>query len=91
MWDALTTARGKPGSPLKILLIGTLAPALSGWWAALIEDGLKEAPMSSPFAATPSGGTNGLKSVAAIRSSRRSRTAARCSRRNARKPSATAG
>ena len=39
MWDALTTARGKPGSPLKILLIGTLAPALSGWWSDLIEDG----------------------------------------------------
>ena len=26
VWDALTTARGKPGSPLKILLVGTLAP-----------------------------------------------------------------
>ena len=39
MWDALTTARGKPGSPLKILLIGTLAPALSGWWHDLIADG----------------------------------------------------
>ena len=39
MWDALATARGKPGSPLKILLIGTLAPALSGWWHDLIEDG----------------------------------------------------
>ena len=39
MWDALTTARGKPGSPLKILLIGTLAPALTGWWHDLIEDG----------------------------------------------------
>ena len=39
MWDALATARGKPGSPLKILLIGTLAPAISGWWHDLIEDG----------------------------------------------------
>ena len=39
MWDALTTARGKPGSPLKILLIGTLAPATAGWWHDLIEDG----------------------------------------------------
>ena len=39
MWDALATARGKPGSPLKILLIGTLAPAVSGWWHDLIEDG----------------------------------------------------
>ena len=39
MWDALTTARGKPGSPLKILLVGTLAPATGGWWADLITDG----------------------------------------------------
>ena len=39
MWDALATARGKPGSPLKILLIGTLAPALAGWWHDMIEDG----------------------------------------------------
>ena len=39
MWDALTTARGKPGSPLKIVLIGTLAPSLTGWWHDLISDG----------------------------------------------------
>ena len=26
VWDALTTARGKPESPLKILIVGTLAP-----------------------------------------------------------------
>ena len=39
MWDAITTARGKPNSPLKILLIGTLAPALTGWWADLVESG----------------------------------------------------
>ena len=39
MWDALATARGKPGSPLKILLIGTLAPALAGWWHDLVSDG----------------------------------------------------
>ena len=39
MWDALTTARGKPGSPLRILAIGTLAPALAGWWHDLIADG----------------------------------------------------
>ena len=39
MWDALATARGKPGSPIKILLIGTLAPATGGWWHDLIADG----------------------------------------------------
>ena len=26
MWDALRGALGKPGSPLKIIIIGTLAP-----------------------------------------------------------------
>ena len=41
IWDALTTARGKPGSPLKIVVIGTLAPALSGWWHDLVEDGTR--------------------------------------------------
>jgi len=37
--DAIETAKGKPGSPLKALYIGTLAPARSGWWHDLIEDG----------------------------------------------------
>lgn len=39
MWDALSTAQGKPDSPLKVLLIGTLAPATGGWWHELIADG----------------------------------------------------
>ena len=42
MWDALTGAQGKPGSPLKILIIGTLAPAATGsghWWWDLVHDG----------------------------------------------------
>ena len=30
IWSALTTARGKPDSPLKILIVGTLAPAATG-------------------------------------------------------------
>ena len=30
--DAIETAKGKPGSPLKVVYIGTLAPATSGWW-----------------------------------------------------------
>ena len=37
--DAVLTAQGKPGSPLRIIFIGTLAPALSGWWHDLIDDG----------------------------------------------------
>ena len=42
MWDALTGAQGKPGSPLKIVIIGTLAPfgTNSGhWWWDLVHDG----------------------------------------------------
>ena len=37
--DALETAKGKPGSPLKVLYIGTLAPSISGWWHDLVADG----------------------------------------------------
>ena len=37
--DAIETAKGKPGSPLRAVYIGTLAPATSGWWHDLIEDG----------------------------------------------------
>lgn len=37
--DAITTAMGKPGSPLRALYIGTLAPATGGWWHDLVDDG----------------------------------------------------
>ena len=37
--DAISTAAGKPGSPLKALYIGTLAPSLSGWWHDMIAAG----------------------------------------------------
>ena len=39
MFDALQTALGKPGSPMKILYVGTLAPSQSGWWHDLIDGG----------------------------------------------------
>ena len=39
MWDAITTAQGKPGSPLKVIAIGTVAPAMFGWWPELVKDG----------------------------------------------------
>ena len=39
MFDALSTAIGKPMSPLKVILIGTLAPSTSGWWPDLIKKG----------------------------------------------------
>ena len=32
LFDAIETAKGKPGSPLRSLYIGTLAPSMSGWW-----------------------------------------------------------
>ena len=37
--DAIETAKGKPGSPLRAVYIGTLAPALSGWWHELVSGG----------------------------------------------------
>ena len=37
--DAIETAKGKPNSPLRALYIGTLAPAVAGWWHGLIDDG----------------------------------------------------
>ncbi len=37
--DALMTAQGKPGSPLRAVFLGTLAPAKRGWWHDLIADG----------------------------------------------------
>ena len=39
LWDAVSTSQGKPGSPLTAILIGTLAPAESGWWHEMIEQG----------------------------------------------------
>ena len=41
MHDAIETAKGKPGSPLRALYLGTLAPALSGWWHDLVDDGTR--------------------------------------------------
>ena len=37
--DAIETAKGKPGSPLRALYIGTLAPAVAGWWHDLVDAG----------------------------------------------------
>ena len=40
LWDAVRTAQGKVGSPLKAILTGTLAPAApDSWWPALVEAG----------------------------------------------------
>ena len=39
MWDAIRTAQGKPESPLRAILIGTLAPSTGGWWHDLVSAG----------------------------------------------------
>ena len=39
--DAIETAKGKPGSPLRAVYIGTLAPATSGWWHDLVAGGTR--------------------------------------------------
>lgn len=40
LWDAVRTAQGKVGSPLKAILTGTIAPAAPGsWWPDLVERG----------------------------------------------------
>ena len=39
MHDAIQTAIGKPGSPLKTIYIGTLAPSKGGWWPELVAEG----------------------------------------------------
>lgn len=41
MHDAIQTAQGKPGSKMRVVYIGTLAPALSGWWHDMIADGTR--------------------------------------------------
>ena len=40
MSDAITTALGKPNSRMKVIYIGTLAPATGGWWHDLIKAGI---------------------------------------------------
>ena len=39
MWDAMSTAQGKPESRLRLLFTGTLAPSTAGWWTELIDQG----------------------------------------------------
>ena len=41
MWEAINKARGKPGSSVKLLLIGTRAPALGRWWVDMLDRGTR--------------------------------------------------
>ena len=43
MNDAIITAMGKPGSPMRAVFIGTLAPAVDGWWHDLVKAGSTDA------------------------------------------------
>ena len=37
--DAVFSSQGKPNSTLRVILIGTLAPAVGGWWHDLVKAG----------------------------------------------------
>lgn len=39
MADAILTSQGKPNSPMRVIFIGTLAPATGGWWHDLVAAG----------------------------------------------------
>ena len=40
LWTSITGAQGKPGSRLKIIITGTIAPGVPGyWWEKLVERG----------------------------------------------------
>ena len=39
MYAAIRTAQGKPGSPLRAVFVGTLAPTVRGWWPELVRGG----------------------------------------------------
>ena len=55
LWNAIATAQGKPGSPLKALLIGTLAPlGLPGhWWHDLVSKGSRGSVYVQALAGDP--------------------------------------
>ena len=39
MYESLLTAQGKPDSDLRLIFIGTIAPAQRGWWPDLVKSG----------------------------------------------------
>ena len=53
MHDAIQTAMGKPGSALRVIYIGTIAPARGGWWPEMIEDGSHGSTYVQALAANP--------------------------------------
>ena len=56
MADALFGALGKVGSPLKLVMVGTLAPMAAGpghWWYDLIEAGTVDTTHVTAFPGRP--------------------------------------
>ena len=53
MADALDTALGKPDATMRVIYIGTLAPATGGWWHDLVHDGSHAATFVMGLQADP--------------------------------------
>ena len=53
MSDAIETALGKPGSKMRAIYIGTLAPSNGGWWHDLVEGGSKGSTYVQALQANP--------------------------------------
>ena len=54
MVDAIQTAQGKPDSPLRAVLIGTVAPSVRGWWPEMIAAGSRGSVHVTALQADPS-------------------------------------
>ena len=71
MADALFGALGKVGSPLKLVMVGTLAPMAAGpghWWYDLIEAGTVDTTHVTAFPGRPCEvGVSGWRSGASTR------------------------
>ena len=51
--DAIETAKGKPGSPLRAVYIGTIAPSTGGWWHGLVDDGTHDSTVVHALRGNP--------------------------------------
>ena len=56
LWDAIETALGKPDSPMKVLVLGTLAPMATNdnhWWYRLVHGGSRRNVSVMHYAGDP--------------------------------------
>lgn len=51
--DAIQTAQGKPGSRLRAIYAGTLAPTVEGWWPELVNGGSRGSVHVTAFQGDP--------------------------------------